>query len=34
LGNTIKSDGVVPRFVNDYKNNKNWKILEKAIIEN
>jgi len=33
LWNTIKSDWIVPRFVNDYKNNNNWIIRRKAIIE-
>lgn len=33
LWNVIKSDWVVPRLENDYKNNPNWKILRKALIE-
>jgi hypothetical protein len=34
LWNTIKSDGIVPRFENDYKNNSDWILRSKAIIEN
>jgi len=33
LWNVIKSDWIVPRFENDYKQNSNWKILKKALIE-
>lgn len=34
LWNTIKSDWIVPRFELDYKNNSDWIIRTKAIIEN
>lgn len=34
LWNTIKSDWIVPRFENDYKNSDEWIIRSKAIIEN
>lgn len=34
LGNIIKSDGIVPRFESDYKDNENWRVHRKAIIEN
>lgn len=34
LGNIIKSDGIVPRFEKDYKENENWIIRRKAVVEN